>query len=211
MRYISFAFVAEGSSDLHLKGLIENILIDLGADEVVGYEVSASQCEFIGGRRVEDKLEFLKKNYQHVDLYVVHRDADNSGYESRFEEIMNAADANQMAEKTVPIITKKMLEAWLLTDKEFIKIVAGNKSYNGGFNSINFSALEEIADPKIALENLLCEINGCEGVKLKKFRKTFPEMRMRLASGLSPNNQLLNRMDSYNRFKTILREKAGIF
>lgn len=211
MRYISFAFVAEGTSDLLLKSLIESVLIDLGADEVVGYEVTASQFEFVGGRRIIDKLGFLKKNFEHVDLYVVHRDSDNSGYESRFDEIMNAANSHNVGEKTVPIITEKMLEAWLLADREFLRIVAGNSSYRGDYNGINFSSLEAIADPKKVLENILCEINGCDGVKLKRFKKTFPEMRMRLASGLSANNIYLNRLESFLKFKRILEVKSGLF
>jgi hypothetical protein len=70
--------------------------------------------------------------------------------------------------------------------------------------------LENIADPKSVLEDVLCEINGCSGYKLKQFRKTFPEMRMRLANGLSIDNEFLRNLKSFQEFREILLSKMGM-
>lgn len=211
MKYISFAYAAEGSSDLHLKSFIENIIISNGADEVAGYEIGSEQWAEIGGRAVEDKIGYMKENYAYVDFYIVHRDSDNVGYKARYKEVFEAARRHEVHQKIVPLITDRMLEAWLMTDKEFLKTIAGNSNYNGNFNGINFSALDSIADPKSVLENLLCSISGCEGAKLKQFKKSFPEMRMRLANELSIDNEYLRKMKSYQEFKANLIAKIGMF
>lgn len=204
---INFILTGEGSSDLRFVEHLENILIEEGFNEVSGEAPDLGMFKQPAGHSVRDKLTVLLRHYPNVDVIFVHRDADNVGIPLREQEVFEAAQGIIEAERIVPIIPVTMLETWLLTDHDAIKRVAGNNGYVGSLKCIPaIRHLEGIRDTKRLLLEALCEASRTQGVRLKKFKCRFSEMRTRLTFDLDPDGTV-NNLPSYKRF----REKLKVF
>lgn len=204
---ISFILTGEGSSDLRLVDHIENILIEEGFREVSGEAPDLGMFRKTVGHSVRDKLSVLVKHYPSVDVIFVHRDADNVGKDGREREIFTASQGLIDAGRIIPVIPVTMLETWLLTDHEAIKRVAGNKGYKGLLPGIPPTRqLERTRDTKELLLNALCEASQTTGLRLRRFKCRFSEMRTRLTFDLDANGAV-NDLDSYKSF----REKLRVF
>lgn len=204
---LRFVLTGEGSSDLRLVEHIQTILIDEGFSEVSGEIPDLGMFTPPVGRSVREKLQALMKYYPHVDLILVHRDADNVGAAVREQEILVASDGVVDAERVVPVIPVTMLETWLLADRDAIKLVAGNSGYRGSLNCIpSLRRLEGSRDTKQLLMEALCEASETQGARLGKFKKRFSEMRARLTVDLNPNGPV-RELASYQEF----RRKINVF
>ena len=199
MSYINFVLICEGSSDSALVEHIKDTLIELGVDEVGGECPDLSLLPKPPGRRVEDKVAALESLGAKFDILFVHRDADNAGAPSREEEIFEAAESCDRDYVVVPVIPVKMLEAWLITDENAIREVAGNPrgSFDLGLPSPN--RVESVADAKALLFLALEKASGLTGRKLSKFKRRMGEMRYRLAISLSESPNL-DKVLSYQAF-----------
>lgn len=197
---ISFLVTGEGVSDLRLTEHIESVLIEEGFTEVSGEAPDLSFFNPVPGRSVPEKIRALLRHYPNIDLLFVHRDADGAGIAARQTEVFNAATELGVSEKVVPIIPVRTLEAWLLSDLELLKEVAGNRSFGQVSCIPSISRIEHIGDPKSTLLDALCEISCAEGSKLKRFKSRFGEMRARLTFGLNPNGPI-RQLPSYKQFR----------
>lgn len=204
---ISFLLAGEGSSDLRLVDHIENILIEEGFSEVSGEAPDLGMFRPAVGRTVREKVVALLAHYPNVDVVFIHRDADNAGVLAREQEILTAVQGLLDEDRVIPVIPVTMLEAWLLSDQEAIKRIAGNSGYRGGLAGIPaLRQLENTRDPKQLLLDVLCEASQTQGARLDKFKRRFPEMRARLTFELDPNGPIRN-LPSYQYF----REKISVF
>lgn len=205
---ISFVLTGEGSSDLRLVEHIQSILIDEGFSEVQGEAPDLGLFPTPIGRTVKEKITALFNHYPHTDVIFVHRDADNVKPEAREKEVFDAASVIDKKDKVIPIIPITMIETWLLTDQDAIKLVAGKKGAKDPIKCIpSLQNLEGVRDSKNLLLEALCEASAAEGGKLRKFKKLFPEMRARLLFELNPAGQV-NKLSSYASFREKIRTFA---
>lgn len=201
---IRFILTGEGSSDRYLVDHIENILIEEGFSEVSGEAPDLGLFQSSVGRSVAEKLQALVRAYPNADVFFVHRDADDVGLERRREEVLAAAN-NIPGRRVIPLVPVCQLEAWLLSDQNSIKRIAGNAAHRGNLQSVPpIRRLEHIVDSKSVLKNALCEASGAQGGRLRKFKERFGEMRARLAYDLDPAGPV-SQLNSYQIFREELR------
>lgn len=202
---INFLFTGEGSSDLKLVDHIENLLIEIGFDEVSGEAPDLGMFRIPVGRSVKDKVKVLMDHYPNTDLIFIHRDADNKGPEIRKREIMQAIEGVVEREKVIPVIPVTMLETWLLADKESICRVAGGSDIVRLACIPPAKKLESEKNSKDLLLRALCEASEESGGRLKKFKKRFGEMRARLVYELDPEGPV-TQLNSYQDFRRSIEE-----
>lgn len=104
------------------------------------------------------------------DLLFVHRDAERESREHRVEEIRTALDKLDPSPLAVCVIPVRMQEAWLLVDEPALRRAA---DCPGGKTALNLPALdriEQLADPKQRLHDLLRQASGLQGRRAKQFR-----------------------------------------
>lgn len=204
---MNFIVVAEGSSDLRLVEHIERILIEEGFEEARGEAPDLGLFHPPVGTTVREKLLAVIKYFPSAELIFVHRDADNSGIDARHNEIVNSALNLVPTERLVPIIPVKMLETWLLADRDLISNVSGGRGVRTRLKSLpSIRQLESKSNTKSILLDVLCEASGLEREsQLVAFRKRFPEMRARLVLDLDPQGPVRN-LPSYQTFRQHIRK-----
>ncbi|MEV0154558.1 hypothetical protein AB0H57_12565 [Micromonospora sp. NPDC050686] len=176
-------FVAEGSSDQPLADIVELLFFERGV------EVNLSHPSFellpkVGKdvrSRVTAGLELAGGT---VDVIVVHRDADNAGYQARLREIRAATTPVSAGSALVPIIPVRMTEAWLLLDEAAIRQVAGNPRGRVSLGLPRAHEVESIADPKAKLRECLVRAADVTGKRRERVNGRFNEHRRQLFSWL---------------------------
>lgn len=132
----------------------------------------------------------------------IHTDADKETYDERFKnkivpayELLSAKDDMSYCKILTPIIPVRMIEAWMLADKQLFKEEIGtNKSDNElGINKNP----EQIANPKKCIE---------EAIRIAT--KDLPSRRMKIRIsdlygilGQKISIEALRGLDSYNKFE----------
>lgn len=111
------------------------------------------------------------------DVLFVHRDANSAGIEERSREIAEAARNTELAVDRVNVIPVRTTEAWVLLDEAAIRRVAGNPRGRQPLDLPRPSRVGHAADPKGILESALVAASGCQGHRLRKFRKKFRQHR----------------------------------
>lgn len=167
---LKYTLIADGSSDKTLLSIIkwslDNLYPKLAIDGVF------ADFRFLPNppKTLREKVHAAQKNYPH-DVVFIHRDAEsinNKIIEQRFAEIKSEIGDTEF-KRTVCIIPIKMMEAWLLIDKNAIKIAASNRNFKGEIKLPLIKVLEKENQPKIILHDLLRESSGLKGRNLKKF------------------------------------------
>jgi len=112
-----------------------------------------------------------------LDLYpcgllFVHRDAENVSSAQRFSEINGAVHQAQsfiQVPPTVSVVPVRMLEAWMLFDLHAIRRAAGNPHGTQSLNLPPLRYLENLANPKETLYQILRNASGLRGRRLRSF------------------------------------------
>jgi len=192
------AFLGEGTSDNGIAPHIER----LAAERGIRSSVTVPDFARLGskvGHSVPEKLCALRGFGDEYDLVVVHRDADNAGYEARADEISQVILAEWAEVEHVPAIPVRMLEAWLLLDEQAIRQVAENPNGRMTLELPKVAAVERIADPKNLLKEILAKASGLSGRRFDQFQRRFPQHRLRLLELLDPHGAVLA-LPSWERF-----------
>lgn len=89
------------------------------------------------------------------DILFVHRDAEAAGAPARFEEIRLATASLNVNPPHVPVVPVRMTEAWLFASEMAIRKAAGNPNGTVRMNLPSLNTVENLADPKSVLFDLL--------------------------------------------------------
>jgi hypothetical protein len=170
MKEIRYTLVSEGSSDRVLLPILNWLLRQHTAD----YAIQAEWAELRHLPR--PPKGFAAKIRMSLDLYpcdvlFVHRDADRVAYHTRVTEIqrvLSQVDAWDI-ERSIPVIPVRTTEAWLLINEVALRLAAGNPNGRQQLEIPPLNCLEQLADPKQVLHQLLKDASELSGRRLKRF------------------------------------------
>jgi hypothetical protein len=181
---IHFVFIGEGSSDEGLIPHLENLCVELGADEVTGTAVDFRRLGIPVGKSVRARLDAAVQLEPEANLFLIHRDADGRDPAPRHREILEAVAMCGLAHEWVGIVPVQETEAWLLLDEAAIRTVAGRPIGRNTLDLPRPQKVEELANPKEKLQQALVDAGELSGRRLAKFRKNFPDHRRLLLTRL---------------------------
>ena len=196
---IRVLLVCEGSSDEGLLNHIQKLVIKCGAlDPVVS--------TWTHGRTLTQRVGNGLESSGECDLLIVHRDADSqhdtprSGPERRRQEIQTAIAETSYEGPWVGVIPVQTMESWLLLDESAIRGVVGKPRSSVPLHLPLPSRVEEVSDPKQALQSALEFASGQSGRRLHWIRRDFPIYRKILLENL-PVEGFLEQVHSWRRFR----------
>lgn len=168
MNNISFTLISEGSSD---KALIPHLtwLLEQNGVEFPIYSEWAD-LSFVREKPngLAEKIRVSFELYP-CDVLFIHRDTDRDSITNRKSEIIAAiSEAFDELPLYVCVIPVRMLEAWLLFDKNAIRRAVGNPNGTVDLNLPKLNQIERIADPKSLLNEMLKEASELSGRHLKR-------------------------------------------
>lgn len=208
-----YTLVCDGSSDKCLLHVIDWAVRDLGHS--VGRAQYAELNEedtkpLVKKRRFSPKENDLTLKVRAAlrkypcDILFIHRDSEGQPWEMRVEEIREAEATVQNI--CVPVITVKMMEAWLLHDRDAICMAAGNPSFFTELNLPKLNKLEELNDPKECLNQALKSAARPRKRRRKKATtKDFGRMRASVAENIMDYTPLL-KLPAFKRFLENLKQ-----
>lgn len=159
--------LADGSSDVVLLPILGWLL----RQRAVRAELDWADLRKLPAppRTLPERIQTAIELYP-CDLLFVHRDAERESREHRVDEICAALDRLDSAPPAVCVIPVRMQEAWLLFDELALRRAA---DCPGGKMALQLPALdriEQLADPKQLLHDLLRQASGLQGRRAKQFR-----------------------------------------
>jgi hypothetical protein len=184
---MSGLFVCEGTSDQPLADIVEYLFAERGRTLRLSRPNFAVlkgvdrdvRSKLVAGSRLMDDGPF--------DIAVVHRDADNAGWQNRRNEIEQAITLAEIECGCIPVIPIRMTEAWLLLDEQEIRDVAGNPNGRNDIALPEIHEVEGVANPKALLQYCLLEAASVRGRRRQTATTRFPQHR----------RQLLQRLDMH--------------
>lgn len=203
MKPLSYTLIADGSSDKTLLRII-NWSFDKFYPDLPTDGKFASFHNFRNPpKQLLEKVTFAG-NYYPFDILFVHRDAEKMNsdiIDQRINEIIIEL-VPELVIKTVCVIPVKMMETWLLLEKDAIKRAAGNRNYKGTISLPPINRLEKESQPKEKLHQLLREISGLKGRNLKKFN---PDVAVHLVAEFTQDFSPLRKLNAFQVFENNLK------
>ncbi len=173
MNEIKYTLISDGSSDSTLLEVIKWLF----NDRYPTLSANGGYCDFGQLRkppRNGDIIQRIKMANQILpfDICFYHRDAESTDVATsivqRTSEIKDVL-SDDIKKVVVCVIPVKMMESWLLIDREAIKKAAGNRNYNGNLDIPKLNKLESHQNPKDTLHGLLKQATNNTGRRLKNF------------------------------------------
>lgn len=172
MNRLRFTLVSDGSSDKALIPILKWILIENG----IGCSIDPQWADpFVfkdPHKSLADRIK-LSLHCFPCDLLFVHRDSEAASVAKRCDEITRALAAVEEQGTVIPpavsVVPVRMLEAWFLMDVESIRRAAGYTRGRMDLSLPPLKRMEEVADPKAKLHELLRLASGLSGRRLDKF------------------------------------------
>lgn len=170
MQRLRYTLVADGSSDRALLPILTWLLRQsCGAIPI--------EAEFADLRLLpRPPKELSERINQSVELYpcdllFVHRDAESAPIEERETEIRKALEESSVEDsvRVVCVVPVRMQEAWLLIDEAALRKAAGNPNGTQPLAMPDVQRLEELADPKQLIRDLLRQASELQGRRLERF------------------------------------------
>jgi len=199
MSKIQFLFIGEGPSASGLIPHIENLCIELGAEEVTGTVADFRRLPGLA-RTVEEKIKTAVKFEPNSNLVFIHRDADNRDSTPRYREIASAVEASAPLHACVAVVPVQETEAWLLLHEGNIRSVAGRPKGKVPLGLPSPFHVESVASPKECLKSALLLAAELTGRRRDRFKAEFPTHRQLLLERL-PTGGALDRVHSWTRLR----------
>ena len=205
---IQFLFFGEGSSDTALVPILEELCLAMGAEEALGI---APNLKSLGinenGKSLTDRLNAVLKIDHQADFVFYHWDADNRDAAPRYLKLSKDLTAWHGPDvRLVPVIPIQETEAWALLDEAAIRRVAENPKGRMALKLPPPKRIEQIADPKTLLKDILTSASGIKGGRrLAKFKDRFPRHRRQLLEGIDINGPI-TQLSAWQRLSADLKQ-----
>lgn len=170
MDKLHYALISEGSSDQVLLPIINWLLLENGLNrDLRGVWIDFGQLVSLP-QNIQERIEkVLDDEDYRWDLLFIHRDADNVGYRTRKQEILQHLSNISSKPPAICVVPVRMQETWLLINENAIREAAQNRNGKTPLDLPPLKDLENHADPKAKLHKLLLEASELTGRKRKKF------------------------------------------
>ena len=170
MQPLRYTLLADGSSDRTLLPILTWLLRRYcGA---IPIEAAFADLRRLPHppKKLSERIHWSVELYP-CDLLFVHRDAESAPIEKREAEIRKALKESSMADsvRVVCVVPVRMQEAWLLIDEAALRRAAGNPNGTQALAMPDVQKLEELADPKQLIRELLRQASGLRGRRLERF------------------------------------------
>lgn len=200
---LKYTLIADGSSDKTLLKIIKWSLDDLYP--TLPNEGSFADFRFLPNppKSLMEKVKTAMILYPY-NVVFIHRDAETTNskiIEQRYNEIRDELGEDEF-DKTICVVPIKMMEVWLLINKDAIKMAASNRNYSGEINLPAVKNLENQNQPKMLLHNLLADASGLKGRNLKKFN---PDRAVHLVAEYIDDFSPLRQLVAFQAFENELR------
>jgi hypothetical protein len=206
MKDLKYTLITDGSSDSTLLVIIRWLFNDLYPK----LSANGRVCDFgqlptpPPNGNVTKRIEVAKK-LSPFDICFYHRDAESIDVENilpqRKSEIKDALP-DDLKNVVVCVIPIKMMESWLLIDKEAIKKAAGNRNYKGNLDLPKLNNLESHKTPKDTLHDLLKQAKNCTGRRLKAFNVN---QAVHFVAGEIEDYSSLRELKAFQAFETDMK------
>ena len=213
MKELRYTLIADGSSDRVFIPILNWLLIKLGIDGAIQHEWANLGRLPNPPKSLDEKIAIGLELYP-CDILFVHRDAEKKSRQTRLNEINQAIQKAKIKDfPVVCIIPIRMLEAWLLFDKQAIRKAAGNPCSKSKVHLPSLKMVENLPDPKKYLLELLRNASELQGRRLKQFKANERQTIHRLAeiiTDFSPLYQLSAFQALERDLSDILKERGWL-
>ena len=198
MAAINIAIVCDGTSDLCIQDLIQEITDSSFPDQA--FRITAAREVIPAHGTLGERIKRAYSDYE-PNIIVCHRDAETMNLDDRLLEIRSAFDPKEIPIPIVPAVPVRMIESWLLTNAHAIRCAADNRNGTVALNLPNRKAIEKLIDPKQTLFLALRTASNLPTQRLRKFNEH--RARSRVASFID-NFEELRKLNSFSNFEAHL-------
>ena len=205
MAALDCSLLADGAADAALIPILEWVV----REHTDGVE---PRCVWADMRRLPVPPRTLDDRIlQAIDLYpcqvlFVHRDAESQPPDFRYTEVNEAVGRVRRRGFLLPhvcVVPVRMQEAWLLLDESAIRRASGNPNGGMALALPEPGAIENLADAKAILHELLTLASGLHGRRRKMFRQ---RIRPHLVTEHMRDFACLRALPAFNRFEADVEE-----
>lgn len=215
-RQLFIGLITEGPMDVRfLQSVVERTFID------VAFECENDLEPYVRCLTVEKvKLgfnEYVEKASRQgmeemgMDILCVHTDADSKDTKRAYAEKINPARKHlsekqgEICKNLIPIVPVRMVEAWMLADKELLKKEIGTTVSD---EELGISRMAELySDPK---DTIIQAINKSNRTATRRHRRDLDISELYASIGASLDLEKLNSLPSYRQFVDEVREAYRI-
>lgn len=192
---LRYTLLSDGSSDASLLPILDWLLIQNGVNQPIQSQWADLRALRTPPKNLAGRIRLTLELFP-CNLLFIHRDAENMSYSERATEIHGALQklTVQSLSPSVFVIPVRMTEAWLLFDEAAIRFAAGNQSGRNVLDLPDISSLEQIADPKSVLYNLILEASNLRGRRLKRLN---PSERIHRITSYANDYSPLRNLDAF--------------
>lgn len=172
MKEMKITLIGDGSFDKTLQEIIRWLVNDLYPQQV--FKIQFADFRYLpkppSKSKPKEQMEKAKELYP-FDLLIYQRDAETNTINTvavRKSEIFSEI-GYENKHTVVCVVPVKMMETWLMINKDAIKKAAGNRNYKGELSLPPIAKLEKENSPKEKLHDLLKTASNLKGRRLTKF------------------------------------------
>lgn len=198
-------FVCEGTSDIPLGSLVEDLLADEGLETRI-VRPDLSTVPDVSVRRLDGKIRAATILHDGPpDVLVVHRDVDRTSDTDRRTEIDRSVGVVGLTCPVICVFPQTMTESWLLVDVDEIRFVSGNPDGRVGIELPPH--VESVSDSKAVLQVALVDASGLRGRRAARFKARLPQARRELLERLDRHGPV-RQLDSFQRLVVDVQRAA---
>lgn len=206
MERLRYTLISDGSSDTTLMQIINWSLRDLYPKlPIVPQYADFNLLQKKPSQGDVQKRIGLASQLYPFDLCIYHRDAEKNErdiLDMRTAEVLDKLD-DKIRKKVVCIIPIKMMESWLLTDEQAIKVAANNPNGHVQLNLPNIRRIEGLPNPKDMLHGLITTATENNKRRLKSFNV---DRAVHLVAEYTSSFEKLRQLSAFNRFERELKK-----
>lgn len=213
MKQLIVGLIAEGNTDIRfLRSVVERSFQDILLNECeqdIEFYLHLIRIDKTGLDFPQMVVTASRAGVEECGIMslAVHTDADRETYEQRWNDKIVPAHNALNAEKSdsyclllTPIIPVRMIEAWLLADKELFKAEIGTELMDSELGIDRDP--EGIANPKAVIEEAIRK--ATEMLPKRRRRISISDLYGYIGDAVSINS--LSSLSSYRRFRDVIRQ-----